>query len=353
MDGIDAALIETDGILVHKKYGGVAIKYDDEFRAKIREAIATKTGYGELARELSEQHGDATSKLLTKLNIKAEDVDIIGYHGQTVDHRPHERITVQLGDGALLANFTGIDVVNDMRSNDVKNGGQGAPLIPVFHAAIAHDLPKPVCMVNIGGVSNITWVGEGDSDIISFDTGTGNALIDDLILQKTGKPYDEDGKIAASGKIDENILAKLLQNPYFAKKPPKSLDRDEFVNDLTKDLSLEDAAATLTAFTAAAIARGAKFFPKKATAFYVGGGGRLNSYLMSLISKYCNNAPVHKMEKLKLDGDLLEAEAFAFLAVRSLKDLPLTFPYTTGVQHDCTGGVFHKSNNDIGKICAK
>jgi len=276
--------------------------------------------------------------LLDKAGITKADVDLIGFHGHTIDHRPQERMTWQIGDGALLAELTGIDVVNDFRSADVKEGGQGAPLVPLFHAALVKDNEKPVAVLNIGGVANVTYISE--NNIIAFDTGPGNAMLDDWVFQHNGKSYDEDGELSLEGNINEEALAKLVSNAYFEETPPKSLDRNHFSMDVVTALSLNDGAATLAAFTAESIALGAKFFPQEVKSWYVSGGGRHNKRIMSELSSRLSG-DVHNIEDLGFDGDALEAQAFAYLAVRSIRKLPLSLPSTTGVKKSSvTGGVF-------------
>lgn len=340
LDGIDATVIETDGVSVKKRYGGIASSYQNSFKQKIHDIIKGKGDISAVEEELTSLHAGAVSALLKHCSLTKDDIDVIGFHGQTIDHRPDEGITVQIGDGKLLAELTGIDVVNNFRINDVKNGGQGAPLVPVYHQALALGHELPVAIVNIGGVANVTFIGE-TGDLIAFDTGPGNALIDDWVFAHTGNSYDENGLIAAAGKTDNKILDKLLAHKYFVQRPPKSLDRNEFAGDFLSSLSLEDGAATLTDFTAKTISIAAQHFPEKPKTYYIAGGGRHNKYLMQKIAGYLHGAKIETIDSLGYDGDMLEAEAFAFLAVRSLKKLPLTFPATTGVKEAVSGGVFY------------
>jgi anhydro-N-acetylmuramic acid kinase len=344
LDGIDAAIISTDGIAVQSVGESHSHSYTPAVREKIRQLLKGGGDIKSVEKDLTILHADVVNELLAKANLKPSDIDIIGFHGQTIKHEPHNKYTLQIGDGALLAELTGIDVVNDMRSNDVRNGGQGAPLVPLYHAALAHSQQFPIAMVNIGGVGNVTWVGDGDN-IVAFDTGTGNALLDDWMLKHKGVHYDENGKTAATGKPDAQTLNKLLTDDYFNKKPPKSLDRNHFIVDVTH-LSLEDGAATLADFTVKSIAAAAKHFPAPAKKWYITGGGRHNDYIMQRLAAEIS-APVLKIENLGYNGDMLEAEAFAFLAVRSLYGMPLSLPSTTGVPKPLTGGVLHK----IGAKC--
>jgi len=263
-------------------------------------------------------------------------VDLIGFHGQTISHAPAIGHTCQIGDGALLAAMTGIKVVNDFRTADVRAGGQGAPLVPVYHQALGSKLDKPVVFLNIGGVANVTYVGK-DGELIAFDTGPGNALIDDWMLRKSGHKFDAEGKIALSGKVDRVLLNKLLSHPFFSVPAPKSLDRNAFVSQAWESLSLADGTATLAAFTVHSIVESFKHFPSPPQQFIVAGGGRHNQFLMQQLQQQLK-VPVSSIDALGLDGDAIEAEAFAYLAVRSIKGLPISFPTTTGVPEPMTGG---------------
>jgi anhydro-N-acetylmuramic acid kinase len=289
-------------------------------------------------REVAERHAAAVTRFLGEQSIPAADIDVLSFHGQTVLHAPERRLTVQLGDGQRLARLTGIDVVYDLRAADMAGGGQGAPLVPVYHRAMAARLPeRPVAVVNIGGVANVTWIGR-DGSLIAFDTGPGNALIDDWMLRHTGEAVDADGATAGVGKVDEDVLTALLMSPYFGRVPPKSLDRNAFAIDPVRSLSLADGAATLTAFTAVTLARARAHFPEEPELWAICGGGRRNRTLMSMLAAEVE-AAVAPAEAVGFDGDAVEAEAWAYLAVRSLRGLPLTFPGTTGVAAPTTGGV--------------
>jgi anhydro-N-acetylmuramic acid kinase len=348
MDGIDVALIETDGEDTVVRGPSHTMPYDDAHRARLANAIedaraltdrdARPGCLEEAERWVGEYHGLAFSWFLAEHGLKSADVDVIGFHGQTVLHAPERRLTVQLGDGAALARYSGIDVVWDLRAADVAAGGQGAPLAPVYHRAMAARLPsRPVSVVNIGGVGNVTWIG-CDGTLIAFDTGPGNALIDDWMLRHTGKAVDADGATAAGGKVDEAAMNALLMSPYFGQVPPKSLDRNAFAIDPVLRLSLADGAATLTAFTAASLARAREHFPEQPHLWVICGGGRRNRTLMTMLAGHADGAVV-PAEAVGFDGDTVEAEAWAYMAVRSLKGLPITFPGTTGVAAPTCGGV--------------
>ena len=352
LDGVDAALLDTDGEAMVKPGPGLTLPYDSKTRSLLRAALdaarqVTRGGPvppGILDAEhiLTEVHAEAVKVLLQKAGLKPADVALIGFHGQTILHRPDQHWTWQIGDGALLARLTGIDVINDFRSADVAAGGEGAPLMPLYHAALAHKsgLAEPVVVVNIGGVSNVTYI--NGSQVMAFDTGPGNAPIDDWMQKHTGDPVDRDGALARSGRIHEETLAGMLANSYFTRLPPKSLDRMDFGMSAVEDLSPAEGAATLAAFAAAAIAKAADHFPQPAATWVVSGGGRHNAFLMEQL-KADVNAPVLRAEDAGWDGDALEAQGFAYLAMRSKRGLPLSLPTTTGVKQPMTGGKFWKA----------
>ncbi len=350
MDGIDVALIDTDGAGEVVRGPSLTVPYGAETRGRIREAVAAARQLrarderppvlAEAEREITELHAKAVSSFLAAHKIDAASVDCIGFHGQTVLHRPEAGLTLQLGLGPVLARATGIDVVYDMRAADVAAGGQGAPLAPAYHRALAIGIRQlPIAFLNLGGVGNVTWVG-GDGRLIAFDTGPGNALIDDFLRARTGEAYDAEGRRAAAGTAMPGMVTELMRHSYFSEPPPKSLDRDAFpALEIVAELSPDDGAATLAAFTAAAVAKAREHFPEQPRLWVVCGGGRRNRTLMALIAGHVENAVV-PAEAVGLNGDGLEAEAWAYLAVRSCKGLPLTFPGTTGVDRPMTGGVF-------------
>ena len=330
MDGVDAALLETDGEDAVGPLGFVSLPYRETEQAAIRAALGA--GDGEKVRiartVVTDAHIRAVSHLLEKTGARG--VAAIGFHGHTLDHRPQDRFTLQVGDAARLARETGIPVIADFRSADVAAGGQGAPLAPVYHRARLAGEPRPIAVLNIGGVANVTWIGR-DGAMLAFDTGPGNAPIDDWCRRHTGEPMDRDGRLAAQGRVDEEALERLLDNPYFAARPPKSLDRQSFSSAPVAALSPADGAATLTAFTAAAVARAP--LPEPPRRWIVSGGGRRNPVLMAALP-----GPAEPAEALGWDGDALEAEAFAYLAARKLRNLPASFPGTTGCPAPMTAG---------------
>ncbi len=344
LDGIDAALLRGDGEARNEAGPAITVPYDEPFRARLRGVLGGKGDVAGAARELTQRHAAVVRLLLAQVGLRAADVALIGFHGQTILHDPAKGRTWQIGDGALLAAETGIDVVCDFRSADMAAGGQGAPLVPLFHAALASGLEKPLAVLNVGGVANVTWIGsgrepDGNPRLLAFDTGPGNAPIDDWALRHTGAAVDRDGALARAGRVDGAALAKLLDHPYFAAKPPKSLDRDAFDLSPVAALGAADGAATLTAFAAAAVALAVPHFPERPRRWIATGGGRRNPALLAALRERLE-APVDTAESAGWDGDALEAQAFAYLALRSVKGLPLSLPTTTGVARPTTGGRF-------------
>ncbi|MBF5096291.1 anhydro-N-acetylmuramic acid kinase [Azospirillum sp. INR13] len=349
MDGIDAALLRTDGRDRVEALSFLTIPYDDGFRARLRGCLG-RTDHGgpvaEVERELTDAHADAVRRLLDQAGVAPAEVELIGFHGHTIHHDPDRRITRQIGDGARLAAATGIAVVNDFRSADVAAGGQGAPLVPLFHRALAHGLPRPLAVLNIGGVANVSWIGpetsesEGEAEAVACDTGPGNALIDDWILRHGLGRFDAGGALAATGQVDGPALAALMAHPWFDRPAPKSLDRDAFDPAPVAALSVADGAATLTAFTADSVARVVAHLPAPPVRWLVCGGGRHNATLMAMLADRLG-VPVDSADLVGWDGDALEAQAFGYLAVRSRLGLPLSLPATTGVPAPQCGGVFH------------
>lgn len=338
MDGIDAALLRTDGQSVAEAGHALTVPYGADLRSALRGVLGGVGAVDRVERLLTEAHSDAVIQLLAAAKLSAKEVDIIGYHGHTILHRPQEGRTWQIGDGALLARTVGIDVVCDLRSNDVAHGGEGAPIVPVYHRALCGGLERPLVVVNIGGVANVTWIGVND-DMLAFDTGPGNGLIDEWVESHIGEPYDRGGKLASAGQVRKDRLARLMENGYFDQAPPKSLDRIDFDLASLEGVPAADGAATLVAFTCETIARAKQFFPAQAKRWLVTGGGRHNPTLMAALGD-CLEVPVEAVEAVGWNGDALEAQAFAFLAARSLLSLPLTYPGTTGVSEPVTGGRF-------------
>ncbi len=350
MDGIDAALIETDGDAAVRRIAFATTPYDDAFRDRLRAAMSAALAMAApgpdplidaVAEELTVRHAAAVMALLAQAGTASAAVGVTGFHGQTVAHRPDRGWTWQIGDGARLAELTGIATVSDFRSADVAAGGQGAPLAPGYHRALVAGLgPEPVAVLNLGGVGNITWFGAGTGDARgwgSFDTGPGNALIDDWVRAQTGASHDAGGALAASGTVHEERVAAMLDLPWFDRPGPKSLDRADFGLGAVRGLAAADGAATLTAFTAATVAQALQHVATRPARLLVTGGGRHNATLMAMLAAR-TGVPVVPVEAVGWNGDALEAEAFAYLAVRVLAGMPTSWPETTGVPAATVGG---------------
>jgi anhydro-N-acetylmuramic acid kinase len=338
LDGVDAAWIDTDGESVAATGPSITIPYDRKMRTDLRRALDIAPSLppdSALLKSLVERLTDAHAQAVQAIGRPA---DLIGFHGQTILHRPERRLTWQIGDAAALAARVGVPVAFDFRSADVAAGGQGAPLVPVFHAALARDLPKPLAVLNIGGVANVTWIG-ADGTLVACDTGPGNGPLDDWTMRHTGQAFDRDGVLALSGLADALVLGRLLAHPYFGRPAPKSLDRLDFAAAIRDSgleaLSAADGAATLAAFTARAVA--ATVLPAAPVRWLVCGGGRHNPAIMAALGAALP-APVEPVEAVGWNGDALEAQCFGFLAARVVAGLPLSFPGTTGVPSAMTGG---------------
>ncbi|MDP2356950.1 MAG: anhydro-N-acetylmuramic acid kinase [Beijerinckiaceae bacterium] len=350
MDGIDVALVDTDGRALASPGPASFYPYDDTERALLRAAIAealpledrtARPGkVGEAERLITTRHAEAVDAFISEHRLDRSTIAVVGFHGQTVLHRPQKRLTIQIGDGKALSTALGLPVAWDMRAADVAAGGQGAPLVPAWHRALvaAGRLRGPVLVINLGGVGNVTYVADGDVNPIAFDTGPANALIDDLMLERTGVAMDRDGRAAAAGAVNSAALKALLSHPYFSAPAPKSLDRNAFSRAAVARLSTEDAAATLAAFTAQTLALSLKLLPAQPRLAIVCGGGARNATLMSMVADALPFT-VEAASARGLNGDAIEAQAFAYLAVRVLEGLPLTFPTTTGAPAPLTGGV--------------
>jgi anhydro-N-acetylmuramic acid kinase len=358
LDGVDVALIETDGERVMALGPTGYRAYTEEERALLRQALVegaalTKRNArpGILSKAddfVTRVHADTVNGFLAEERIDRAAISVVGFHGQTVLHRPEDRLTVQIGDGAALARMLRIPVVCDFRQADISAGGQGAPIVPVFHQAMARDLahPHPIAVLNLGGVANVTYVDGGDP--VACDTGPGNALIDDFMRARTGMPYDNFGDVAATGKANQGFIDRVLEHAFFDLKPPKSLDRNAFAfgNIGLPDFTVPDGAATLSSLTVQAVARILPHLPAVPKAWIVAGGGARNKTLMRMLAEQLAPASVETADAAGWSADALEAQAFAFLAVRSLKGKPLTFPATTGVPRPMTGGVVERPETE-------
>ncbi len=355
MDGVDAALVLTDGETVEEFGPSLFVPYDDGYRAQMIAANEAVPGL----RTDQLQNASCWPNALSILEQSAATVHldaierldaapgVIGFHGQTVSHRPKEGVTLQLGDGDAVAAGCGVATVWDFRSADMRAGGEGAPLAPFYHFVLARHvgLSDPIAFLNLGGVGNVTWVDpamsapESPGALLAFDTGPANALIDDFMILRAGVGFDEDGRQAARGQACDETLTALPAIDYLRRTPPKSLDRNDFqhVMRAVERLSTEDGAATLTAFTADCVAASVAHMPSPPTRWLVCGGGRHNKTMMRMLADRLD-APVEPVEAVGLDGDMLEAQAFAYLAVRVLRGLPTSAPSTTGCREPVCGG---------------
>lgn len=342
MDGIDVAFIETDGEnLITCRTVGVG-EYEPTLReillARLTDpALALLQRPKDLVVAVTDAHIFAVESMMKQNQLSSSDIDLVGFHGQTLFHAPDRRITIQIFDGQRASRRLGVPVVSDFRTADVLAGGQGAPLAPLYHRAKLGGSAEPVAIVNIGGVSNITYC--DNETILAFDTGPGSALIDDFMRKRRGLAFDKDGLVARSGMSYETLIQKWLAHPYFKITPPKSLDRNQF-HEISSDLDVlsdGDGTATLLDFTVKSIASSRDHLPYKPYRWFICGGGRHNQLLMERLQQELGT-PVEPVEKLGWNGDMLEAECFAWLAVRVVKDLVLSLPTTTGVPVPMTGG---------------
>jgi anhydro-N-acetylmuramic acid kinase len=342
LDGVDLAVIDSDGVLIHG-FGETHYRpYSAPDRDVLRAALGRwpgDDGVAAAAQVIEDTH-------LAVLN-GLDEVAMVGFHGQTLAHDPANRRTHQAGDGARLAAVSGRKIVWDFRSADVEMGGQGAPLAPFYHWACARHIGAdvPLAFLNLGGVGNLTWVNprvaapELPGAVLAFDTGPANAPIDDLMRARRLGAYDEDGRLVQSGAVDGTRVAAFLRHEYFARMPPKSLDRDDFAGlaDAVADMADADAVATLAACVAGAVAAGMVHLPTPPAQLLVTGGGRHNAGLMELLAGVLD-IPVAPVEAVGLDGDFLEAQAFAYLALRVTRGMATSGPGTTGVAAAIGGG---------------
>lgn len=359
MDGIDIALIKSDGYNINHRGQFGYYPYDESIRYLLSKLIDNQVNslleIKQIELEITKKHIEAVNDFLKQNQLKNEDIDVIGFHGQTILHKPNQQITWQIGNAQLLASSTGIDVVADFRNHDIVWGGQGAPLVPIYHQSIFKDQSKTLLVLNIGGVANLTYISQ--KDLIAFDVCFGNAPGDDLIKAKTGKHFDNNGELARVGKVNQELAREFLAEDYFYKLYPKSLDRNQFQQILAKfnHLKLEDALATLSFIIGQTIADSFKFFPNKPEKIIVCGGGRKN---LSVMDDIANSTKIETIDinELGINGDAIEAEAFGFLAIRSLMNLPISYPKTTGIlleKHEShfspskrpssCGGVFYRA----------
>ncbi len=352
IDGIDASIIKSDGKQSLKVIDNFYLEYEESFRKKLKKSIdscITKSRFQnqlknikKIEKKITYLHEKACKLILNR--NKNINIDLIGFHGQTYLHKPQKKISIQIGNAELLFKLTGINIISHFRDNDILNGGEGAPLTPIYHKLILSKIGSnlPAVIINIGGISNITYLENlNENKIISFDTGPGNYLIDKWVSMKTKMKFDKMGSIAKSGKLNEKILKKIINNPYYKKKFPKSLDVKDLNLDQVKNLNLQDGCATLSTLTSRSIVKAIKRFKKKPKVIIISGGGRKNEFIIKSIKKLLNQ-PVYLIDKFNFNGDYIESQAFAYLAIRSYLNLPITFPNTTGVNKSCLGGKLTK-----------
>ncbi len=347
MDGIDVAVVDTDGDRQVQAGAGQTYPYPQALRDKLLRLIAEAERaqtepLEDLEAEVTEAHMGAVRTFMQDHRIAPGSVGLVGLHGQTVYHRPEARFTRQLGYGERVARGLGIDTVARFRHADVASGGEGAPFAPLYHRALATNLEQPLMVLNLGGVGNVTYL-DGDT-VIAFDTGPASALLDDFVLRRRGVPYDAGGAMAASGQVDEALVREFMANPFFDRPAPKSLDRNDFHRRAqgVERLSDEDGAATLAAFTVESVVAALRHVPGTPKRWLVTGGGRQNAHFMRRLHERLG-VPVEPVEAVGWNGDFLEAQAFGYLAVRSRRGLPLSLPTTTGVPRPMPGGEFFQA----------
>lgn len=352
MDGIDVALVKSDGASVLERGPFLTIEYRPAFRRTLADALETATSImsrderpdnlAEVEQELTDLHAQAVRKFADCHAIALDSIDLVGFHGQTVLHRPKKGLTLQLGDGTRLADSLGIPVVYDMRAADMEAGGEGAPLAPAYHGALAGRIGErgAVAFVNIGGISNITCVLQR-GQLYAFDTGPGNALIDQWVETKAGIPFDQGGAIASEGGVIRSMVDGYLEADFFSDNTRRSLDRNDFRPPDAASATLEDGARSLARLTAEAIVKSSEALPQFPQTWVVCGGGRNNRIIMDDLAEIvlAKGGRVIAAEEVGLNGDAMEAEAWAYLAIRSLNGLPLSWPETTGCRRPTTGGV--------------
>lgn len=342
IDGVDAAIIETDGIDVFEFGKSIVVPYDDFLRDKIhalsgRNFLPDDELVREVELEVTKFHADIVNEFL---DSNDEKIDVIGFHGHTIYHDSKNHYTHQIGDGQMLANLTGIKVVNHFRDADICAGGEGAPIESVYHLALCSYFEKPIAVLNIGGISSLTWMGR-NGEFLAFDTGPGNAPINDWVLKHGGMQMDYNGKMAITGSVNGQVLSSIMRHKYFAKYPPKSADRDAFKEKLEhlEGLRLEDGAATVTAFVAESIAYSmALYLPEMPKTLIVCGGGSKNPTLLRFLRQRLEGVEVQQSFDLGWNSEVIEAQAFAYLAVRRLHCMPISYPTTTGVAEPIIGG---------------
>lgn len=356
MDGIDAVIVKTNGIKIDRSKKNYSFSYCKSTKSLLQEAeqnplsfLKNKKRSDLLSYKVTNDHIKCIEKIINLYNPK---VDLIGFHGQTIYHNPKEKSSIQIGDPSLMSKKTGIDVISDFRLIDLKSGGQGAPLAPIYHKYLIHNLKLalPSCFLNIGGISNITYLDE--SYLIGFDIGPGNVLIDKFMQKNQKMKFDYNGELASTGKIIKSFLKKFNKDPYFSMKYPKSLDKNYFLENYHLinqcKYKIEDKVCTLTEMTVESLINGLKHLPIIPKNIVICGGGAKNSYLVKRLKEKLEQKKISIFiaDELGLNSQMIEAELFAFLAARSLFKLPITFPNTTGIKKKLSGGVLYKKPSE-------
>tara|TARA_B100001093_G_scaffold474987_1_gene500177 strand:- start:717 stop:1832 length:1116 start_codon:yes stop_codon:yes gene_type:complete len=355
LDGIDVSIIQSDGEEKIEIIGNYYLSYEEKFKkdlGELKNKIINKADLDinkdiiqKIESNLTDLHADSITNILRKYNLTSKDIDVVGFHGQTIYHSYKENISRQLGEGKKLNKLINISVIYNFRENDILNGGQGAPLTPIYHKALQkiHNLSLPLAFINIGGIANITYIDESKK-ITAFDSGPGNCLIDNFLQLKSNNKinFDNNGEIALKGSINEIILENYLNDPFYLLPPPKTLDVGDFSLSIIRGLNLEESVTTLSELTARTIGDSLNFFANKPRKLFLSGGGRKNKFLFKRIEEL-SNIETKNIDDLNVDGDYIESQSFAYLAIRSLLNKPISYPETTGVNKPCLGGVLIKT----------
>ncbi|MDA9591520.1 anhydro-N-acetylmuramic acid kinase [Pelagibacteraceae bacterium] len=343
-DGIDISLIKTDGLDYFEPLSSVSVFYDNDLKEKIINFSKTFNDKNShfniilLEELITHKYIEGIKKLIKKTQIKLINIDVIGVHGQTIFHDPQKNISLQLINSNKISDYFKIKVISNFRQKDIINGGEGAPLVPIFHAALKKyiNVSGPIMFINIGGISNITYISNLDQ-LIAFDTGPGMCLLDDYVSRNTKHQFDSDGNFSKKGIVDYSIIKKNLSNKFFNKKYPKSLDRNYFSIESYRNLNIYDACATISMFTTISIYQAITKIDKDCKSIYLMGGGSRNLFILENLSNLLD-VKILSINSLKLSDKYIESQAFAYLGVRSLKKLPISYPKTTGVRKAMTGG---------------
>ena len=350
-DGIDVAVLTTDGKTKINLGPSGYYPFSNSFRSKIKSIFKKKVNIEKIKKqkrivdienEFTYLNFVAINKFLKKNKINKKEIDVVGFHGQTISHNPMNGYSWQIGNSQKLVNLLNVKVVSNFRDNDIKNGGQGAPLTPIFHYYLTKKIKKKICFINLGGISNVTYFNHRSknslNDILAFDAGPCCSLMDDWVSKNSNKKFDDLGILARSGNVKKEIIQNFLKKPYFSKLPPKSLDRSFFSLSLLKKLKIRDGSATLNYLVADTLLKSFDYFPNYPDLCILSGGGRHNKFLVELINKKIKKSKILLAENYNWNGDSIEAHAFAYLSVRKLLNLPITYPKITGVKKPLSGG---------------